>query len=84
MIKLSKLNGKEMLLNSDQIEYIEAIPESKIVMMNKEYLLVKESIDEILEKVTEHKRRCYAIQESVIRDCLLTFGRDVADDILKL
>lgn len=71
MIKLSKLNGVEILVNSDQIEYIERIPESKIVMMNGEYLLIKDDIDTIIEKVAEYKRKCYAIDKETIRECLI-------------
>lgn len=70
MIKLSKLNGVPMLVNSDQIEYIEAIPESKIVMMNGEYLLVKESMDIITERVVEYKRNCCSRDVEVIREAL--------------
>lgn len=71
MIKLSKLNGVEILVNSDQIEYIERIPESKIVMMNGEYLLIKDDIDTIIEKVAEYKKKCYAIDKEAIRECLI-------------
>lgn len=70
MIKLSKLNGVEILVNSDQIEYIEAIPESKIVMMNSEYLLVRESIDTIMDKVVEYKKMCCSIDRDVIKSCM--------------
>lgn len=70
MIKLSKLNGVEILVNSEQIEYIESIPESKIVMMNSEYLLVKESMDEIINRVVEYKKQCCSIDKDVIRECM--------------
>lgn len=69
MIKLSKLNGVEILVNSDQIEYIEQIPESKIMMMNSEYLLVRENIDTIIDKVAEYKRKCNSIDREVIKEC---------------
>lgn len=70
MIKLSKLNGVPILVNSDQIEYIEAIPESKLVMMNGEYLLVTESMDIISERVVEHRRKCFSMDVEVIREAL--------------
>lgn len=72
MIKLKKLNGVKILINSDQIEYIEAIPESKIVMMNGEYLLVTESIDEILKKVISYKRQCCTLDEEIMKKNLLS------------
>lgn len=59
-----------MLVNSDQIEYIEAIPESKLVMMNGEYLLAKESMDTIIERIVEYKRSCFLLNEDAIRETL--------------
>lgn len=77
MIKLTKLNGKEMLVNTDQIEYIESIPESKIVMMNGEYLLATESMDEIIERVAAFKQKCFIQEEELIRKNFLSTLRDV-------
>ena len=41
MIVLTKRNNERILLNHNQIESIEMIPESKIVMMNRDYFIVK-------------------------------------------
>ena len=41
MIVLTKRNGERFLLNHNQIQCIEMIPESKIVMMNRDYFIVK-------------------------------------------
>ena len=51
MIKLTKLNDEEFVINSNQIESIEQIPETKVVLMNKDFYIVQESIDEIIEKI---------------------------------
>lgn len=80
MIKLTKLNGKEMLVNSEQIEYIESIPESKIMMMNGEYLLATETMDEILDKVAEYKKRCFSPDVNVIRENLVTVFNQFKDE----
>ncbi|QIB68378.1 flagellar FlbD family protein [Aminipila butyrica] len=53
MIKLTKLNGTTFLLNHQLIQIIEKIPESKIVLNNKEYYLVQESLEEILERIIQ-------------------------------
>lgn len=60
MIKLTKLNKEIIILNSNQIEYIEIIPESKIVLMNKDYFIVRESVDEIIDKIIDFNRRIYS------------------------
>ena len=53
MIKLTKLNDEEFVINSNQIESIEQIPETKIVLMNKDFYIVQETIDEIIDKIVE-------------------------------
>ena len=54
MIKLTKLNGETFVLNCLQIEVIESIPESKVILMNKEFFIVRESSEEIIYKVMEY------------------------------
>lgn len=51
MIKLTKLNDEEFVINSNQIESIEQIPETKIVLMNKDFYIVQETTDEIIDKI---------------------------------
>jgi len=50
MILLTKLNGEQFILNSDHIQMIELIPESKIVLINQEFFIVCESPQEIMDK----------------------------------
>nr|WP_315024653.1 flagellar FlbD family protein [uncultured Aminipila sp.] len=66
MIKLTKLNGVEFLLNHTQIEMIESIPESKVVLTNKDYYIVKETFDEIIDRITEFNARV-ADKESYLK-----------------
>ena len=47
MIELRKMNNERFLLNHNQIECIELIPESKIVMMNHDYYIVRDIHREI-------------------------------------
>ncbi|SHJ30757.1 flagellar FlbD family protein [Parasporobacterium paucivorans] len=54
MIRLTRLNNQEIVINSAQIECIEVIPESKIIMMNGKFYIVQESIREIIEKTKEY------------------------------
>ena len=49
MIQLTKRNGERFLVNHNQIESIEMIPESKIVMMNRDYFIVREDPDTIIK-----------------------------------
>ncbi|MDV3425965.1 MAG: flagellar FlbD family protein [Bacillota bacterium] len=57
MIKLTGLNNKELILNDDLIEKIEAIPESLITLNNGKKYLVLDSVDDILKKIVEYKKK---------------------------
>lgn len=57
MIILTKLNGEKTVINSRQIEHIEEIPESKVTMMNGKYYIVKESMEEIIEKEIQFNQK---------------------------
>ena len=66
MIKLTKLNDETIIVNTSQIQSIEIIPESKIIFMNKEFLLVKESADEIINKTVEFNAKIYAHHKTIL------------------
>ncbi len=56
MIFLTKLNGEEFALNSDLIETIIEKPDTTIQLTNTRYLIVKESMDEVVRKVVDFRR----------------------------
>jgi len=57
MIKLTGLNNKELILNAEHIEKLEAVPESLITLTNGNKYLVRESNEEIVSKVLEYKSK---------------------------
>lgn len=61
MIKATRLNGDEFVVNAELIQYIEARPDTIITLVGKERVLVKESVDEIVRRVIEYGRklRCF-------------------------
>lgn len=65
MILLTKRNHEKFLVNHLQIEYIECIPESKVVMMNRDYYLVRETVEEIIEKIAEYNAKVQDIHREL-------------------
>ena len=65
MILLTKRNHDKFLLNHQQIEHIECIPESKITMMNHDYYLVRESVEEIIHKIAEYNAKVQDIHREI-------------------
>lgn len=60
MIMLTKLNDNKIVLNCAQIESVELIPESKVIMMNGKFFIVKESAEEIIEKTVEYNEKIHS------------------------
>ena len=57
MIRVTDLNGRSYILNSDLIVRIDSVPESRILLTTGENNLVKESVDEIVDIVIKYKRK---------------------------
>lgn len=56
MIVLTKLNGTPFVLNSDLIETIEQNPDTTIKLTNRNIVIVKETMQEVVDKVVEFRR----------------------------
>ena len=65
MIMLTKMNREKFLLNHDQIEYIECIPETRIVMMNHDFYIVQETLDQIVAKIAEYNAKVMDVHRQV-------------------
>jgi len=59
MIKLTKLNGEEIYLNPDLINNIGSHPNATIHMTTGEKIIVKETAEEIVNRIIEYKRKIY-------------------------
>jgi flagellar protein FlbD len=57
MIKVTRLNDSELVINADLIEFVEAIPESIISLTTGKKIMVQETVDDIIDRVAEFKRR---------------------------
>lgn len=69
MIKLTRLHSQVVVVNPDHIYEVEATPDTTLRLVNGERIIVRETIDELIDKVVEYRRR--------IRDVL---GKDGGHD----
>ena len=58
MIGLTRLNDTEFIINAEMIEFVEAIPDTIISLQSGKKVMVVEPVDEVVERIIEHKRRC--------------------------
>ena len=65
MILLTKRSQEKFLLNHPQIECIESIPEVKITMMNHDFFLVRESVEEIIDKIANYNAKVQDIHREI-------------------
>lgn len=59
MIRLTRLNHVPMVLNSDLIEHIDVTPDTVITLTGGQILRVRESADEVVERIVDYRRRIY-------------------------
>jgi flagellar protein FlbD len=57
MIKVTRLNGKEYYINPHQIESIDVHPDTTLLMLSGKYVVVMESVEEIIDRIVEYRRR---------------------------
>lgn len=57
MVKLTRLDGSELTINANLIEVVEANPDTVVTLLNNKKFMVKETPEEITEKVVEHYQK---------------------------
>lgn len=56
MIQLTRLNNHPLAVNSDLIKFVEQSPDTVITLVNGEKIVVRESAQEVLQRVVEFRR----------------------------
>jgi flagellar protein FlbD len=57
MIAVTRLNGKRFVVNAEQIRYVEITPDTLITLMNGEKVMVKETLEEVVQRAIEYGRQ---------------------------
>ncbi|MFH1022438.1 MAG: flagellar FlbD family protein [Planctomycetota bacterium] len=61
MIKLTRLNNKEFVVNAEQILFVESTPDTVVTLANGETVLVREKVDEVIERTIGYKQRIVSV-----------------------
>lgn len=61
MIKLTRLGGEAFILNAELIRYVEARPDTFITLTTGERIVVREPMDDVLERAIEYQRSKHLI-----------------------
>jgi len=60
MIRLTRLDGRAIVINSDLIEFVESTPDTLISLTTGKKIMVRESDEHVIGKVAAFRRLCAA------------------------
>jgi len=59
MIKVTRLNNIEMVVNAEKIQSVQATPDTLITFTNRDRLMVKEPVEELSRRIMDYRRMVY-------------------------
>jgi flagellar protein FlbD len=62
MIRLTRLNRAQLVLNSDLIEHIDVTPDTVITLTTGQILRVRETSHEVVRRIIEFRRGIHGLQ----------------------
>ena len=63
MIRLTRLSHAPLVLNSDLIEHIDVTPDTVITLTTGQILRVRETAEEVVERIVDFRRRIFLAPE---------------------
>lgn len=59
MIKVTRLNGSELIVNAELIQTIEATPDTVLSLTTDQKYVVREDVEEVVSRVVAYKRAIF-------------------------
>jgi len=56
MITLTRLNGQPFVVNAELIRTVEALPDTTVKLINGDTMIVKESMEQVVDRAIEYGR----------------------------
>jgi len=72
MIWVTRLDGERMLLNDDQVMYVEATHDTLLVMSTGDRIRILESPDELVDRIAQWRQRIMGL--SIMHESEVDFG----------
>jgi flagellar protein FlbD len=57
LILVTRLGGTEYYINPHQVESIEMRPDTTLLMLSGKHVIVRETVEEIIDRIVEYRRR---------------------------
>ena len=65
MLKITRINDEPLILNADLIKFVEEKPDTIITLQSGDRILVKESAQEVMNRVIEYARSIRTLPEQI-------------------
>lgn len=75
MIKLTRLDGSEFLMNAELIRYVEARPDTFVTLTDGDRVVVREPLDEVMRRAVDYQRSKYLVPAPHAAEPLRTVDR---------
>ena len=62
MITVTRFDSRVVVLNAEMIKMIEATPDTIITLVNGDTVLVRESVDDVVQRAIEYARQIRGFQ----------------------
>ena len=62
MISVTRLNGKQFVMNAELIRMIESTPDTVITLLSGDRIVVREPMDEVVRRAIDYARTVRAFQ----------------------
>lgn len=59
MIRLTRLNNRPLVVNSELIKFIENAPDTVITLVSGEKIVVLETADDVISRIVEYRQRLH-------------------------
>lgn len=66
MIRVNRLNGSELWVNAEMIEFVEATPDTVISLISRSKLVVVQPPDEIVDAIIDYRHRIWQGRPHVV------------------
>lgn len=57
MIRVTRLDGSTLVINSDLVVSLERTPDTVVSLLNNHKLVVRETVDEIVDRIVQYRQR---------------------------
>lgn len=76
MIRLTRLNGYEIVVNAELIEFVEAKPNTTLYMATGSKIVVRNSEEEVIEKIMEYRKQISAEGKSPVENLIKAYRKE--------